>query len=474
MASTDAHSSRITSPNLNSDNAPPIGAGSVETKETDFKINRDPVLPKWYVESSTGGFPQRTLPPLFPTSIPSGQDVTVKDSCVPTPVEANPIHPFTFHEERPRTSSGQSPSSAERRRKRKRCSGLTKSDKLALITICTKHKADYKQGSMTGFWDLVKKSMLAETGKDLAQPRSMIERWCNWEIDQTLERQTTDDQQAFRIAVKEFCVRWRDVRREYYSRKQSKANTLEETFEGSAGQFVGDCRTSSYGHSGETQRLRLQSVPGETEHSLKGISGRRSPLEIRAHNVVLKRSVSDSYAPSTDPAAGSISSLGSLAGNYLSGNTRNMDACNGRFLYHNSPNLDAVASRPLSSDAPTNQALRSTACEGRTFNGTVLDGNASSGTSSSKNVATSDRSNYESPYPGGPICVGSASKECTNIISSSSIPNITKAEIASASLPTPRASISGSQSSTSSPITGMDFRHFPQARGENTRDLSLE
>lgn len=470
MASTDASPSRIKSPNLNGELAPPIGTGSVETKETDFKIIREPVLPKWYVESSTGGFPQRTLPPLFPPSIPPGHDATVKGSYLSTPVEAHPIHPFIFHEERPCTSSGKSPSSAERPQKRKRCSGLSKSDKLALITICTKHKADCKQGNMTGFWELVKKSMLAETGKDLAQPRSMIERWCNWEFDQTLERQTTDDQQDFRIAVKEFCVRWRDVRQEYHSRRQSKANTIEEAVGGLADQSIGDFRTSSYGHSDESQRLRLQYVPGEIEYPVKDISGPRTPLETRPLNDVFKRSVSDSNAPSRDAAASNIPSPGALAGSYSIGNTRNINACNGNFSGRSGPNLNAVTSRPLSRDAPASKTLRRDACEGRTSNDTVFDGNAPSGT----NAVTNDRSNYESPYPGAPKCAGSASHECTNITPSSSIPNITRAEIAGASLPTPRASISGSQSSTSSPITSMDFRHFPQTRAENTRDFNLE
>ena len=461
MASTDVVPSRTKSPPSKGDIAPPIGAGSIETSEMDCTIIRESVLPKWYAGPPTGGFPQRILPPLFPPSTPTSLDKTVKTSYLPTPVETHPVHPFIFHEEIPRASRGKSPSSAERPHKRKRCSGLTKDDKLALITICTKHKADYKQGDKTGFWELVKKSMIAETGKELAQPRSMVERWCSWEIDQTLERQTTDDQQDFRLAVKEFCARWKEVRQEYNSRKQSKVNATEDALHARADQSTRNSRMDLHEHENDIKRLPVPSVPGEVVYSVQNFAAGRPRKEHQFHDHILNRSVSDSVVPHGDPKASNVSSTNASAANILSGNGRD----------RNTYSDDLLNRSPLDSEAAPSSASRLDMPGSTNFNGNTLDGDASNGNTSHENATAGNIANYKTPYPWAhytvPATAGSA-----DTTSGGTPHNNSRLERASASLPTPRASISGSQSSTSSPITSMDFRHFPKA--ETTRNLGAE
>ena len=461
MASTDVSRPRTKSPHSKHGVAPPIGAGSVESSEIDCKIIGESVLPKWYSEPPTGGFPQRILPPLFRASTPSRHDQTLKTSYLPTPIEAHPIPPFIFHEEPLRASSGKSPSSTERPYKRKRCSGLTKSDKLALITICTKHKVDYKQGDKTGFWELVKKSMLAETGKELAQPRSMVERWCSWEIDQTLERQTTDDQQDFRLAVKEFCARWKEVRQEYNSMRQSKANAVEDTLQTRADQAVRSSRTDLHEYTHDDKRLRVQSVPGEAVYSVQEFAVGRSHREHHFHGHALNRGVSDSLVPRNDATASNSPSTNARASDLSSSDTCNSNAYNG----------DIGSRVVLDSDTPSS-APKGNLHPSPSSNQTLLNSNASKSNASNETTINRDTPNYKSPYPWAHRIAPAAVKSTD--ARGGTLPTNNRHEIASASLPTPRASISSSQSSTSSPITSMDFRRFPQAEAETTRNLATE
>ena len=463
MAPTDAVPPRTKSPLSKSDVALPIGAGSVETSEMDCTIIRESALPKWHVGPPTGGFPQRTLPPLFPPSTPSNHDKIVKTSYLPTPIETHPVHPFIFHEEPPQASRSKSPSSTERPHKRKRCSGLTKSDKLALITICTKHKADYKQGDKTGFWELVKKSMLAETGKELAQPRSMVERWCSWEIDQTLERQTTDDQQDFRLAVKDFCARWKEVRQEYNSRRQSKANTTADGLQTRADQHMGNSRTDSPDYTHGDKRMRVQSIPGEAVYSVQDFTAGGPNKEHRFHNHVLNRSISDSRVPRSDATTSNIPRTNARASNPTSGDTCDKNTHNGNPINRSSLDRDTI---------PRN-TLNGSMSGGTSSNGILLKNKTAKSNASNENTTTGNKPNYKSPYPWAHR-IAPATAEFTGITSGGTLPSNPRLEIPGASLPTPRASISGSQSSTSSPISSMDIRRFPPAKAETTRTLIAE
>ena len=463
MAAIDASPPPIRSPPPENHIAPPIGAGSVDTSEMDCEIIRESILPKWYAGPHTGGFPRRVLPPLFPPSISPGHTVEAKSPHLPTPVEAPSNHPFIFHGEATRASSLKRVSSADRPHKRKRCSGLTKDDKLALITICTKHKADYKQGDKTGFWELVKKSMLAETGKELAQPRSMVERWCNWDIDQTLERQTTDDQQDFRIAVREFSTRWKEVRQEYNSRRQSKASTTEDTVQALADQPKESLHRSLHGDDDDVQAPRFQSLPRVVPHSELDITIGRFSSESRFDRHVSNGDISDNRAPRSDAPAIKTPRIDTPSGNTSVDKTRDSNAC------ANSLNVSV----PTNSDAPTSNAAKSNTPGANTSNVTVPEGHVPKGNSSNDNVVTSNIFKYNSSYPWAQGRIGLSANEHPSTTPSNTVFN-NKAEIVSASLPTPRASISGSQSSTSSPITSMDFRHFPQIRPENTRSFGLE
>ncbi len=473
MGSADTPPLGAKSPPPDRSHAPPIGAGSIETVEADCEIIRESTLPKWYAEPPTGGFPQRVLPPMFPPMPPpttSDRGAIVKTPRLATPVEARPTHRFIFLEEPTRTSSRKSPPAAERPNKRKRCGGLTKNDKLALITICTKHKADYKQGDKTGFWELVKKSMLAETGKDLAQPRSMVERWCNWEIDQVLERQTTDDQQGFRVAVKEFCAHWKEVRQEYNNRRQSKVNAAEETVQAWVGEPKEISDTSSRGDNND---LRFRSVLGEVKNSEHDIAAGRSRSVEHVNSRVLYGNVSNSHAAGIDTPASNVPNTEVPAGIPCNGSTHDSHACSGSFINDRARDCVSSVRSRLNSDAPTCRVPINQAPHGNTSSDSVPNGNVLKSNASVGNVVAGNNRTYNSPYL-AQYRIGSTSNEPTSTTSANKFPSNNNVETAIASLPTPRASISGSQSSASSPITNMDFRHFSQARADKTRNMGSE
>ncbi len=470
MASADTSPPRVKSP-PDSDIAPPIGAGSVKTSEMDCEIIREDVLPKRYDGPHTGGDPQRVLPPFFPPPITSSNDAIVKTPSVATPVEAQPNHRFIFHEEPTRAWNGRPALPADRPAKRKRCSGLSKTDKLALITICTRHKADYKQGDKTGFWDLVKKSMLAETGKDLAQPRSMVERWCNWEIDQILERQTTHDQQDFRLAVKDFCARWKEVRQEYNSRRQSKANPAEDTSRAWAGEPKGISGVSPHRISDDPNVRRLRSVLGKVRNSEYDIAAARSQTVDNLVGHVHKDEVSGSHPSQKDVPVNNNPGVEASAGNTTGGNSWDSDTCRGIFINGKAPD-PSTAGNSLDSYDLIRRALKSGTPHDNASSGTVPEGNVPKGNILIQNGVTGNTRPYYSPYRWAQYRVGPDSSESASTTTSSNVPYNNKVEIASASLPTPRASISGSQSSASSPITSMDFRHFPHIRADNMRNPS--
>lgn len=459
MASADTSPPRIKSP-PDSGNAPPIGAGSVETSEMDCEISREDVSPKQYAGPHPAAFPQRVLPPFLPPSITPSHDAIVKTPSVANPVEAQPNHRFIFHEEPTRAWNGQSALPADRPAKRKRCSGLSKTDKLALITICTRHKADYKQGDKTGFWDLVKKSMLAETGKDLAQPRSMVERWCNWEIDQILERQTTHDQQDFRFAVKKFCARWKEVRQEYNTRRQSKANPAEDTSQARAGEPKGISGVSPHGISDDPNSRRFRSVLGKVKNSEYDIATARPQSVDNLVNHVHKDGASGSHTSPNDVPLINNHGVGASAGNTTGGSS----IVNGKALDLSS------ASDSFNSHDPIRRALKSGITDDNASSGTVPEGNVPKGNILTQNGVTGNTRPYYSPYRWAQYRVGPDSSESASTTTGSNVPYHNKVELASASLPTPRASISGSQSSASSPITSMDFRQFPHIRADNTRN----
>ena len=447
MASNDAPAPGATS-TPESKSAPPIGAGSVETSELDCEIVRESILPKLSTKLSTEGFPQRVLPPPFPPSLAPGYDAKAKCPGLRAFSGAQPDYPFIFHHEEPRRASSGKPSPIDRPHKRKRCSGLTKGDKLALITICAKHKADYKQGDKTGFWDNVRKSMAAETGKELAQPRSMVERWCNWEIDQVLDRQTTDDQQDFRTAVKEFCARWKEVRQEYNIRKQSKANTTEDSVQIWADTSMETGRSNLYGDD---------IGPGDIKQALYSIAHTKCPDDGLTPSLAPSRKIPKSHTSPSDTTISKLPSTNALVASFSTGNTDN-NAYTRSSLDNSTRSSDRPASSPLDSNPPSTRA-------------TIRD--VPGGNASLEIPVTGNSSAYTSPYRWTQHRGPTAGSEITSIAPSNNTP-INKTEIASASLPTPRASISGSQSSTSSPITNMDFRHFPRSMAESTRNPGVE
>lgn len=466
MASADMSPPQVKNSPPDSDIAPPIGAGSIETTEMDCEVTQESILPKQYAGPPTGGFPQRVLPPLLPPSTTPGHDMIMETPRVAAPVEAQPNHRFIFHQEPPPASIGRSALPADRPNKRKRCSGLTKMDKLALINICTRHKADYKQGDKTGFWDLVKKSMLAETGKDLAQPRSMVERWCSWEIDQILERQTTHDQQDFRLAVKDFCARWKEVRQEYNSKRQSKANATEDTSQARAGEREAIFGKLIHGDNDDSNVRRFRSVLGDVRNSGYDSAAARSQSVDNLYSHVHKGKVSGSHFPPSDVPISNNPDVEARVGNTTGGNTYDSGACGGSSINgkarESTSNNHAV-------QAPIRGALKSGTPYDNVSSGTVPDGIVPKGNALVQNTVIGNTRPYHSPYQWGQYRIGP-----DNTTPISNVPYNNKVEIASASLPTPRASISGSQSSASSPITSMDIRHFPHARVDNKRNLNIE
>ena len=467
MTSDDAAATPSNSPPPNTESIPPIGVGSVETSELDCEIIGESILPKVSAgPPHTGGFPQRILPPPFPSPLPPKYDAKPLKS--PHRHEfsgAQSNYPFVYHHEKPWRASGASSGKQalpiDRPHKRKRCNGLTKSDKLALITICTRHKADYKQGDKTGFWDLVKNTMAAQTGKELAQPRSMVERWCNWEIDQVLDRQTTNDQQDFRDAVKDFCAKWKEVRQEYLNRKQSKGIAADDSVRTWADTPVRDSRSNLQGNDVRPKDIKhvLCNVAldktAEKNHSLDhGFDGK-----------ILKSHSSPSNADSR-----TLPSIFAAATSASSKNAPDRRAFKGSMLNDSPFSCTQSVSSPHNSGPPFPSAASRELPDGNTSTRTIThDGQLYKGDTPLEPLATGNSFAYISPYRRAQYRGPTAGNETTSVTPSGDALN-GRTEGPITFLPTPRASISGSQSSTSSPITNVDLRQFPKLPIESKRN----
>lgn len=113
--------------------------------------------------------------------------------------------------------------------------GMNAQEKLVLIRECCEHSDEYRGGTKTVFWTMIRELLKERTRYDLAEPRNTVLRWVKARIDELVEEEmgsgTQVDQDDFKAAVELFKDRLEAVEAEIKQSKKTKEAQAAELFE---------------------------------------------------------------------------------------------------------------------------------------------------------------------------------------------------------------------------------------------------